>query len=410
MKKAQIEPGMLSLFRLATVLWLVLAGAAMIGSVFGWNSFTARELIGMINAALLLWYLYSDGAQRRLRRWYMPVALGIVFLGPLMVQWFTVAWRIMHDMPLEELTEDDIGLFGVLFFPAIIVTVQYSYRTMLGFTLFTAVLQVLMMLTLIPVDSPTMEFVWGDVGARAVIYPIIGFFVVRLVSGQKKDRHALAAKNVQLTQYATTVERLAISHERNRLARELHDTLAHTLSAVAVQVEALNKQLGHDPDSAKHTIQQLRDLTRSGLQESRRALQALRASPLEDLGLTLALRQLVDATAERSGLAISLDIADDLDDLRPEVEQSIYRITEEALNNTVRHANAQTATISLHRERGDLRLTITDDGFGFNPETVTQNGHYGLVGMRERALLCNGQLDIHSTPATGTTVRLTVEV
>lgn len=102
-------------------------------------------------------------------------------------------------------------------------------------------------------------------------------------------------------------------------------------------------------------------------------------------------------------------MSSDLDGLSPEVEQSIYRITEEALNNAARHAQAQAVTISLHREQHRLRLTVSDDGIGFDPDTVSLDDHYGLVGMRERALLCSGQLDIVSAPATGTTIRLTVE-
>jgi len=254
-----------------------------------------------------------------------------------------------------------------------------------------------------------MTFIQDDIAGRMVIYPVVGFIVVRLVRGQKSDRKALAAKNVKLTQYATAVERLAISHERNRLARELHDTLAHTLSAVAVQLEALNKQLDQDPDNAQNTLKQLQELTRSGLQEARRALQALRASPLEDLGLALALRQLVESVSERSGIAIGLDAASDLDGLPPEIEQGMYRVAEEALNNAARHAHAQTVTVSLRRDSRALRLTVADDGVGFDPEAVPVEGHYGLVGMRERALLCSGHLEIASAPGKGTTVRLTVE-
>jgi signal transduction histidine kinase len=122
------------------------------------------------------------------------------------------------------------------------------------------------------------------------------------------------------------------------------------------------------------------------------------------------MRQIVDSVTDRSGLRIALDMPGEFDGLPPEVEQGIYRITEEALNNTARHANAQCVMVSLLREPDRLRLTITDDGFGFDPAAVSLDGHYGLVGMRERALLSNGHLDITSTPATGTTVRLTVEV
>ena len=121
------------------------------------------------------------------------------------------------------------------------------------------------------------------------------------------------------------------------------------------------------------------------------------------------MRQLAEAVTERSGLTIMLEIAKDSDELPAAVEQSIYRITEEALNNVVRHAQANYVTINLHHNGPQFDLTIIDDGIGFQPETVSDNGHYGLIGMKERATLCHGQLHIKSIPGTGTTVRLTVE-
>ncbi len=226
--------------------------------------------------------------------------------------------------------------------------------------------------------------------------------------GQKTDRQALGERNVELARYATTVERLSVSHERNRIARELHDTLAHTLSAVSVQLEALNTQFDSDTIGAKQTPKKTAGLTRNGLQEVRRALHALRASPLEDLGLALALSCLVESTIERTGMKIALDITNELEGLRPEVEQSLYRITEEALNNAARHANAQKMTVSLLREGDEFQLTVTDNGIGFDTEALSENGHYGIKGMRERAMLCNSLLDIHSESGKGTTLHLTV--
>ncbi len=409
MSRTQIEPGMLSLFRLTNGLWLLLFGPNLIGAVLGWNPLTLWALWGTLVTVVMLLYLYSGWLPHRLGRWYLPVGLLMASLGAVMQQWLEIAWRIQRDVPVELLFDENMTLFVPLFVPMIIVTAQYNFRAMIGFLLGTVVLQVSFAFVLVPIGSPTMDAIWGDVIGRIIIFPIAGLTVVRVVSRQKKERKALVEKNIELTRYATTVERLAISYERNRLARELHDTLAHTLSAVSVQLEALNAQLDSDPVGAKQTLKKSRKLTRNGLQEARRALQALRASPLEDLSLALAIRQLGESVTERSGLNITIEVPTDLGELRPEAEQSIYRITEESLNNVVRHARAQNVNVSLVHERGELRLMIADDGAGFDPEMVVQNGHYGLVGMRERALLCNGQLDIDSKPGDGTTVRLTVE-
>ena len=106
---------------------------------------------------------------------------------------------------------------------------------------------------------------------------------------------------------------------------------------------------------------------------------------------------------------IALDITDDLDGLRPEVEGSLYRITGEALYNAARHANAQHMTVSLLRDEHELQLTVSDDGIGFDPEARSGDGQYGIKGMNELAKLCNGQLIIDSEPGVGTTVCLIVE-
>jgi signal transduction histidine kinase len=409
MKRAQIEPGLLSLFRLSNILWLAIyIPGLFVTALSPSKTIEPLALFSALSAGGVLLYLYSGRLQRHMGRWYLPGALFAFSLGVVMAQWLEMAWRIYHHVPPKEVFIENGYLAGALFVPLIIVSAQYNIRGALTFTLGISALDFMASLVLVPVGGAPVSKILGGVIGLLVIFPVVGLVAVRLVGGQKTQRKVLAEKNIQLTRYATTVERLTISHERNRMARELHDTLAHTLSAMAVQLEALNKQLDRDPDSAKHTVQQLRDLTRSGLEESRRALQALRASPLEDLGLTLAMCQLIDSVAERSGMLITRNMASELDGLSPEIEQSVYRITEEALNNAARHANAQNVTVSLRLELDELCLTISDDGIGFDPEAATQNGHYGLVGMRERALLCDGKLSIDSALHAGTTVRLTV--
>jgi len=410
MKRTQIEPGLLSLFRLSNVLWLaIFIPGLFVLALTPSQSITPLNLFSALNAGGVLLYLYSGWLQNRLGRLYLPGALSIAVLGAVLAQWLEMVWRIYREVPPEEVYIEEGYLVGALLVPLIVVSAQYSFRGMVVFTLGAFALHVIFSLLLVPFGGAPVSHILGGGIGLLLFFSVVGSVVLLLVGGHKTRRKALAEKNIQLIRYATTVERLAISHERNRLARELHDTLAHTLSAVAVQLEAHDAQVDSDPDGAKQTLKQTRQLVRNGLQEARRAVQALRASPLEDLGFALAMRHLVDVMAERSGLPISLDVPDEFDELSPEIEQSIYRVTEEALNNTIRHANAQHAAVSLRRERGELRLTITDDGCGFNPSTVSSDGHYGLVGMRERALLCNGQLGIESAPGKGTTVHLTIE-
>jgi signal transduction histidine kinase len=210
--------------------------------------------------------------------------------------------------------------------------------------------------------------------------------------------------------HAATLEQLTISRERNRLARELHDTLAHTLSGVAVQLEAVKSLWGVNAEEARALLEQSLNHTRSGLTETRRALRALRATPLEDLGLALALRNLAETMAERSGLTLDLCIQENLNNLSSSIEQGIYRVAQEALENTARHAMARHVKVELVKNDENLILAIMDDGRGFDLHGVDTESHFGLRGMRERAEAMGGTLEVESRSVEGTTVRLQVRL
>jgi signal transduction histidine kinase len=244
---------------------------------------------------------------------------------------------------------------------------------------------------------------------RSLLFMLVGFVVVRLVRAGREQRAALARANVQLAHYATTLEWLAISRERNRLAREMHDTLAHTLSGVAVQLEAARSLWEDDPAAAREMMERSLASTREGLQEARRAIHALRAAPLEDIGLALAIRDLAESVSARAGTALDLDVPDEIGDLAPAVEQVVYRIADEALANVARHADADHLVVRLERAGEGLILTVSDDGRGFDVASFAPEGHYGLQGMRERAAMIGAAVEIESRTGMGTTVRLVVE-
>jgi two-component system sensor histidine kinase DegS len=148
---------------------------------------------------------------------------------------------------------------------------------------------------------------------------------------------------------------------------------------------------------------------RSGLTESRKAIQSLRAGPLEDLGLMLALQNLAESAANRSGATLDFEVPTNLEKLAPDVEQCLFRVAQEALENIVRHAEAQHITVQLVREDTHLILSINDDGQGFNPTQVDTDKHFGLRGLQERVAMFFGELKIHSQAGRGTTIRLILE-
>jgi signal transduction histidine kinase len=150
------------------------------------------------------------------------------------------------------------------------------------------------------------------------------------------------------------------------------------------------------------------EATRSGLNETRRALRALRASPLDDLGLTLALRKLAESAGERNGMHVALKLPERTPILSPDVEQCVYRVAQEAVENALQHADAHNLALHLACDETGIRLTVQDDGLGFDLAKDEAAGHFGLAGMRERAQLAGGELSIESQPGGGTQVELRI--
>jgi signal transduction histidine kinase len=252
---------------------------------------------------------------------------------------------------------------------------------------------------------------------------IVGYTIGRLASIQREQRAALArayeqqaAANKRLQRYAATLEELTISRERNRLARELHDTLAHSLSAVTVQLEAVRSLWQVDPHRAQEMLDEADVTVRRGLTESRRALQALRASPLAESGLIRALQDLAEAAAERCGATLEMHLPEEIVGRLPSiVEQGVYRIAQEALENVVRHSEARSIVVRLGQTNHRLELIVEDDGRGIGEKPlsgsdVERQSRLGIRGMEERANLIGANLAIVSANGSGTVVRLTVPI
>jgi signal transduction histidine kinase len=407
----RIEPGILPAFRLFVgVHWLLLSLSLFVLTrklrvlpdymmIFGWMQCT---FLGI--------YLLWNWLCRALGAFYLPIALFVASVGPVVSQAVAIALRLGNGLPIEAALVDPRRLYIWLLLPFLLIAMQYGYRVLFCFTLGTSFLSALLAHQLDPEGGAIAASLTRQAVSRLFVFAVAGVIILLLSKVQRKQRRELAEKNAQLAHYATTLEQLAVSRERNRIARDLHDTLAHTLSAVSVQLKALEVLWDTDPETARKTLKQTQDLTRTGLHEARRALQSLRASPIEELGLALALKQLIEQVTERIGLQVRLDLPVQLNGLRPEVEQQVYRIAEEALNNVVRHSNARVLKVCLRQEHAHLTLTIADDGVGFDLANVAKKGHYGLVGMQERALLIDGRLEIQSLSQQGTTVQLDVDL
>lgn len=191
----------------------------------------------------------------------------------------------------------------------------------------------------------------------------------------------------------------AQENERLRIARELHDEIGQTLTAVALRAEHASALRGNEhPEFAE-----LAAIVQHSLADIRRISRELRPGSLDDLGLINALIALCSRVAEQSGMRVHRELESPLPEITPEIELAIYRIAQEALTNAMRHSRASEVALSLARANGELVLTVRDNGRGL-PHQMVEGG--GLTGMRERAMLIGANLAIESAAATGVTVTL----
>lgn len=223
---------------------------------------------------------------------------------------------------------------------------------------------------------------------------------------------ALVSLAIERTRLAERGATLAAAEERNRIARDIHDTIAQSLAAITMQLESADAFLETpNPARATETVRRALALTRSTLDEARRSVMDLRATPLADRDLAAALRVLADELVESTGVHVPVTIeeAGALERLPTPVEIGVYRIVREALTNVARHSQATSATVRIERRDTRLHVQISDDGVGFDVSRVPRE-RFGLVGMRERARLLGGELAVSSAPGEGTTIDIDVPI
>lgn len=191
--------------------------------------------------------------------------------------------------------------------------------------------------------------------------------------------------------------------ERRRVARELHDEIGQSLTAVLLELKRVADQA---PPAVRAELHQVQEVTRGSLEEIRRIARRLRPGVLEELGLISALKALARETPSGSGPAVRLALSPDLPDLDATAELVVYRVAQEGLTNAARHAGAEHLDISLRRLGSGVQLRLTDDGRGL---CGAEEGS-GIRGMRERALLVGAELSLDTPPGGGTEVRLHVPV
>ena len=244
------------------------------------------------------------------------------------------------------------------------------------------------------------------VAAGILFVSVFTYFAIREREARAEvERLAaeLRTANQKLREYAVQAEELATTRERNRLAREIHDSLGHYLTVINVQLEAAQVLIVEDPGRARAALHKAQSLAQEGLADVRRSVAALRAGPNDSRPLPEAIGQLVEET-RAAGILTQLDVRGAPRRLAPPTEQTLYRAAQEGLTNVRKHARASRADLTLDYTRaGQVRLVIADNGVGAAETT----GGFGLLGLRERAQLVGANVQTSSAPGQG--FRLEVE-
>ena len=399
-------------FRLLLVLQLLFLGLSIIAALVFLPGTAGLGLMLRAAPTLLLALLFLPSwLEKPLGQYFLAVGAGLEVLltsleaasrayglaAPALVQ-AGVAPEIIEMLSTAPAVEP----FLFVIIPLVLLAWGYGRQGALLGSTWAALLYLYLSVWTLPQDEHPVAF-FAPVTMRIVLLYLVPLLVSVLAERQRQQHAELRAAHQRLRRHAATVEQLAVSRERNRMARDLHDTLAHSLSALTVQLEALKTLFKHDPAAAEKALDDVTEVARHGLEESRQAIQALRTGPAEEMGLTGALRDMLRLLQERTGIQADLRVAGQARDLTAEEVDTLFRIAEEALTNVERHSGAQSVRVRLEYAADRTELTISDDGRGFDRGGV-EPGRYGLAGMQERASMIGAELGVSSTPSGGTRV------
>ena len=350
----------------------------------------------------------DPGVAEALRRGEGAVIVSDETEGPMMVAFASVGgtdWVVLVQEPVEELIGPILRLSSL----APVVAVGAGILSLLVLTFgWRTIVRPLQSLS-----RAAEQVSWGDYSAIST-----GPSAGRLVDGvqEVRDLHRALVEMVERIQgyqagmrdYLGAVTR-GQEAERARLAQELHDGPVQELIALGQRAEMARRLVKRgETERAQALLEETRRAELETVRELRRIIGALRPVYLEDLGFLPALEMLVQQAAERTTGRLRLEKGDAAHRCAPEVELAAYRIAQESLNNAIQHARAHEIVVRVRCDSEGLTLTVTDDGVGFTlpqrPDLFTQAGHFGLVGMQERATRLGGTFQVHTAPGEGTQV------
>jgi signal transduction histidine kinase len=407
-----IEPGLLRVFRyfsgVAVVYFAVLLSYSGTQLVPAGLTYQIQSYLNLATYLALFGYLSWTWLRKKLKRFYLPIALAGATFIPIFSNLIYLADPEAKDM--STLITRSWLLVPILLVPFALAAWQYSLKYVVLLIIASTLIELSVLLPFIQVIDYQTAVILGVPIIRAFAFGTIGHIVSLLMDSQREQRRQVIRANVQLSEYALALEHLTETRERNRLARELHDTLAHTLSGLSVNLEAIKIMMSTDDLELIQMIDHALDNTRQGLDNTRRALKSLRTKAIDEFGLEIALQKLSESSVERGGFAINTSFPKVLPVFPPDEELTIYRIAQEAFENIIQHSNATEVDFHLTLEDRFFKMRIKDNGSGFSAADLNTEDTFGVRGMQERAKMVDGVLNVVSVPGQGTEIEYLREV
>jgi signal transduction histidine kinase len=374
--------------------WLMLGSCGLMAAIEAWQrqSIPVQHILILVALSIMGWMMPSG--KTPMRYLYTAVEIGLIFYGT------TLGY--LHILPT---------LYLIVLIRSCFLFEPPGHWIVAGLSMLMYLvhqMQYIRRLTPLMLNGAEQQQIWMHQVAEVLMFGLGMFFVSQLVHtllSERQTQEDLASAHEQLQQYSLKVEDLAAVQERNRIAREIHDSLGHALTTLNVQLQTAVKLWAHSPTEAKPFLEQAHRLGTVAMQEVRQSVHALRADAEAEIPLEQAIAELLQDFGQSTGISVTPEI--DLHCLLPHpVSKTLYRVIQEALTNICKHAQASSVELYLRQMPDCVWLTITDNGRGF--KLPTRNTGFGLQSMQERVTALDGAFHIETQSGAG--CRISVEL
>ncbi|GAB4383725.1 MAG: sensor histidine kinase [Elainellaceae cyanobacterium] len=374
--------------------WVMLASCTAMAVFEAWDRQTVPVQHLLILALLGVMGLMLPSGSTVVKYIYTAIEIGLIFFGTVL--------GYLHILPTLYVI---VMIRSCFLFepPGRWIIAGLSFVLFLGH-------QVQYIKTFLPLMLPGVQLqrIWMHQIAEFLMFGLVLFLVSQLVHTlltERKTRQQLALAHEQLRQYALQIEDLAAVQERNRIAREIHDSLGHALTNLNIQLQTVAKLWQHDQEQARSFLEQAQRLGKLAIHEVRQSVNTLRADAQEEPALEEAIVLLIEDFRQSTGVKVSQSIQINTI-LPPQVRKTLYRVIQEALTNICKYAQATQVQLKLQATPELVSLAIEDNGQGFQLEADT--GGFGLRGMRERIAALNGKFHLEAAPGAGCCISISL--